>query len=122
LGGRDCIARARRHVDHDAAGRLAPPLAGEGGDLGTLHAVEGAALLADEELDRARTFLDGNRVALTIVDRRRTGYRLHGLAACEHDADAGGRRQPGRRGAPRLRDPGMDGTHRSSPLRAVSPG
>ena len=96
IGGGDLVAGRGRHLDQDAAGRLAPPGAGERRDVGALRRRQAAALAADEQLDRAYAFLDGDRMAQAVVVGETAGDRRRGVAAGERGG-ASQRRDDARR-------------------------
>ena len=54
VGGGALVARAGRHVDDDAAGRLALPGLSEGEHLGALHRRQAAAPAPTNSVERAR--------------------------------------------------------------------
>ena len=71
IGGGAVGRPAVRHVDDDAAGRLAPPELRERQHVGALARRQAAAIAAEEDFDGALAFLQRDRMALAIIGRDR---------------------------------------------------
>jgi hypothetical protein len=120
------IAGAGRYFEDDAAGRLAPPGMRERGDVGTLCRVEAAAVCADQQFDVALAFLDGDRVALAVVEVRGIGSsdlaRLHAAAEQQRAADDRGQGQRAQASAAQLRVGFIRAHHRGFLVATLSRG
>jgi len=95
VGGGDLVLRGGRQLDHETAGRLSTPRPGERKHICALLGGEAAAVAADEQLDRAHAFGDGNRVPQPIVGGGGARHRGGGEAAGQHGGAAAERKHSG---------------------------